>query len=104
MITNSKQNWMVGSTVKVGFLTLVVRAAIATPGDYAPDAYILSNVAGTQLYKFVPHNGIEKLSLFEARELLADAKVRADRIAREAIAKAQQHLDVIAEINDLIFA
>jgi hypothetical protein len=30
MIRNSKQNWAVGSQVKVGFLTLVVKAAIAT--------------------------------------------------------------------------
>ncbi|HWB84981.1 MAG TPA: hypothetical protein VG675_12620 [Bryobacteraceae bacterium] len=41
MIRNSKQNWTIGATAKVGFMTLRVRAAVATPGDYAPDAYIL---------------------------------------------------------------
>ena len=73
MVKNSKQNWQVGATVKVGFLSLVVKAAIATPGDYLPDAYILANQAGTQLYKFVPHNGLEKINVAEAKEMLASA-------------------------------
>ncbi len=60
MVSNSKQDWSVGATVKVGFLTLIVKAAVATQGDFAPDAYILVNKAGTQLYKFAPYNGIEK--------------------------------------------
>ena len=73
MVKNSKQNWQVGATVKVGFLSLVVKAAIATPGDYLPDAYILANQAGTQLYKFAPHNGLEKIDVAEAKEMLASA-------------------------------
>jgi hypothetical protein len=43
MIINTKQNWIVGHTVKVGFMTPNVRAVIKTPGDYLPDAYILSS-------------------------------------------------------------
>jgi hypothetical protein len=39
MISNTRQNWIVGHNVKVGFLTLKVRAIIETPGDYLPDAY-----------------------------------------------------------------
>lgn len=104
MVNNSKQNWTPGATVKVGFLTLMVLQCIPTPGDHAPDAYILSNAARTQLYRFVPHNGLEKLSLTEARELIADAKVQADRAAAAAIAKAKDHAAAIAQINDLIFA
>lgn len=104
MINRSKQSWTVGSTVKVGFLSLVVVAAVATPGDFAPDAYILKNVAGTQFYKFVPHNGLEKLSMVEARELIADAKVRADELTQAAIAKAKGASEAIAQINDLLFA
>lgn len=104
MIKKTRQAWTVGETVKVGFLSLVVKAAIATPGDYLPDAYILVNQAGTQLYKFVPHNGIEKIDPIEARELIADAKVRAERLAQAAIEKAKRDADAIAEINGLIFA
>jgi len=78
MIRNSKQNWAVGSTVKVGFMTLIVKAAIATPGDYAPDAYIMANQAGTQLYSFVPHNGIVKITPDEAREMLEQQDVIED--------------------------
>ena len=62
MIKNSKQTWEVGEAVKVGFLTLIVCAKIATPGDYAPDAYALTNKAGTSFYRFVPHNGLNKFA------------------------------------------
>lgn len=65
MISNSKQNWTIGSTVKVGFLALTVVAAIATPGDFKPDAYILQSAKG-QYYKFVPHNGLQKITEQEA--------------------------------------
>ncbi|KVC81398.1 hypothetical protein [Burkholderia ubonensis] len=99
MITKSKQDWSVGATVKVGFLSLTVKAAIATPGDFAPDAYILVNKAGTQLYKFVPHNGIEKISPFEAREMIAEAQAHANRVAAKAIAQAQQTARVADAIN-----
>lgn len=60
MIKNSTQNWMTGETVKVGFMTLVVIAAIATPGDYKLDAYVLESGRG-EFYWFVPHNGLSKL-------------------------------------------
>lgn len=102
MITRTKQDWTIGNVVKVGFLSLTVVAAIATPGDHAPDAYILANKTGTQLYKFVPHNGVEKIDLIEARELIAAAKVHADRVAAQAIARAADHSKTIAAINDLI--
>ena len=61
MITNSKQAWEVGEMVKVGFLTLRVTAKEPTPGDYAPDAYILTDKTGTKTYRFVPHKGIERV-------------------------------------------
>lgn len=59
MITRSKQNWEIGSTVKVGFLSLQVVAKVATPGDWLPDAYALTNGKGT-FYRFVPHNGLTR--------------------------------------------
>jgi hypothetical protein len=59
MINKTKQDWTVGNTVKVGFLALVVCSAVATPGDYMPDAYILSNKAADKFYVFVPHNGLQ---------------------------------------------
>lgn len=68
MISNSKQNWEIGAMVKVGFMTLVVAAAVATPGDYKPDAYVLRSTKG-QFYKFVPHNGLEKITAEEAAQL-----------------------------------
>jgi len=61
MIKNSKQVWEVGSTVKVGFMSLVVVAKEPTPGDYMPDAYILRSAKGVA-YRFVPHNGLERIS------------------------------------------
>ncbi len=67
MIRNSKQLWEVGEVVKVGFLSgLKVLAKVPTPGDYAPDAYVLGTATG-RIYRFVPHKGIER------RTDLADA-------------------------------
>lgn len=94
MITKTKQSWEVGATVKVGFLSLVVKAAVATPGDYLPDAYILANAAGTQLYKFVPHNGLEKITTAEARGMLDAAERNASRLAAKAIAKAADSREI----------
>ncbi|EHP41914.1 hypothetical protein OR16_17002 [Cupriavidus basilensis OR16] len=60
MRKQTKQSWEVGQQVKVGFLVgLTVIAKIPTPGDFAPDAYVL--VRGEQFYAFVPHNGISKI-------------------------------------------
>lgn len=99
MIRNSKQNWTVGATVKVGFMTLRVRAAVATPGDYAPDAYILSNPAGDKLYSFVPHNGLTSITPGEAREMMKTSERYADHVAAVALAKAAR----VAEV-DAVFA
>ncbi len=55
----AKQVWAVGETVKVGFLTLRVLAKVATPGDFKPDAYVLTNLKNDKFYRFVPHNGLE---------------------------------------------
>jgi len=69
MIKNSKQNWEVGEAVKVGFLTLIVSAKVATPGDYLPDAYVLTDKSATKFYRFVPHNGLVRCdSLVDAME------------------------------------
>lgn len=104
MITNSTQHWEPGLQVRVGFLTLTVRAAVATPGDGRPDAYLLSNAAGTQLYRFVPHCGLEKLDIEEARELLGAAAACADRAAAAVLAKAQADADAMVAINVLLAA
>lgn len=61
MIRTSKQIWEVGEMVKVGFLSLRVTAKEATPGDYLPDAYLLTDKTGTKVYRFVPHNGLERV-------------------------------------------
>lgn len=68
MITNSKQAWEVGQTVKVGFMSLEVVAKVATPGDYMPDAYALKSAKGV-FYRFVPHNGLSKC--YSAEEAMA---------------------------------
>ena len=86
MITKTKQSWSVGATVKAGFVTVVVKAVCATPG--APDAYVCTNTAGTQLYSFVPHNGLTKITAEEAREMIAVSERHAAKLAAQAIAKA----------------
>ena len=61
MIRKSAQDWSVGATVKVGFLTLRVVGSEATPGDYRPDRYTLESANGTR-YTFTPHWGLERVS------------------------------------------
>lgn len=90
MITRTKQNWTTGNMVKVGFLSLMVVQSIPTPGDFLPDAYILVNAAETQLYKFVPHNGLEKIDADEANALIAESRAIAASRAADAIAKASR--------------
>lgn len=58
-IKSTRQNWEVGSIVKVGFLTLLVTGFEPTPGDYRPDRYHLQSSNGTR-YTFTPHYGLEK--------------------------------------------
>jgi hypothetical protein len=96
MIKHSKQNWAVGSTVKVGFMSLIVKAAVATPGDYMPDAYILTNIDGTKVYRFVPHNGLACITIDEAREMLEEGKRVAVAAANAAIARASAQTAVKA--------
>jgi hypothetical protein len=63
MITRSKQSWSVGQVVKVGFMSnLTVVEIELTPGDFAPDAYILRNEKTGATYRFVPHNGIVRIN------------------------------------------
>lgn len=74
MIKNSKQQWQwqVGQAVTVGFMrNLTVIAKIPTPGDYAPDAYILNS--GDRWYSFVPHNGMARISETEVRAMISKA-------------------------------
>lgn len=54
----TKQEWAVGETVKVGFMTLRVLAGpIPTPGNYHADEYALENLNGSRFYRFTPHAG-----------------------------------------------
>lgn len=63
VITRSKQSWEVGAVVKVGFLTLRVEEIVPTPGDYAPDEYILVSLDGRKRYSFVPHVGLNRIDM-----------------------------------------
>ena len=104
MIRNSTQQWQPGQQVRVGFLTLTVRATIATPGDGMPDVYLLSNAAGTQLYRFVPHHGVEKVDVDEARAILAAARRCAEHARTATAAKAQADARSAAAIAHLLAA
>jgi hypothetical protein len=60
MITKSKQRWIVGETVKVGWMFFTVKEVIPTPGDYKPDMYVLESKTGKR-YSFTPYNGLERM-------------------------------------------
>lgn len=99
MITKTKQNWSPGQQVRVGFLTLTVQAALATPGDGMPDVYFLTNQAGEKLFRFTPHFGLERISIEEAERQMADARRSCERIAAAAISKAAKQSAAHSAIN-----
>jgi len=59
-ITNTRQNWTPGATVKVGFLTLRVLSVEAVI-DGLPDIYTLESLDGRKHYEFIPHNGLTRI-------------------------------------------
>lgn len=89
MIRNSKQQWEVGQTVKVGFMELVVRQAIGA-------VYILTNKAGDKLYAFEPYTGCRAIDAEELRDMRATAERRAASIATQAFARAGRAAEVDA--------
>jgi hypothetical protein len=101
MIRNSKQNWTVGSTVKVGFLTLTVKAALATPGDSMPDVYFLADAANTKLYEFTPHHGLVAVSLEQAAERMADLRAQIEEIAARETSQAIKRAQSSVAVNRL---
>lgn len=102
MITHTKQDWAVGNAVRVGFMTLTVVAAVATPGDFKPDAYVLASKAA--FFHFVPHNGLNKITADEARALVADGKRIAEQQAAAAIAKASATAAHAALVSSMLVA
>ncbi len=92
MTQNSKQTWEIGQQVNVGFLKgLTVLAKVMTPGDYAPDAYVLARAAS--FYSFVPHNGLTRIEQHEAAEMIQEGK----RIREKADAKLKATAEKWAE-------
>jgi len=60
MITKTKQDWSIGSIVKVGFLTLRVMA-VRAEYDFMPDIYTLESLDSSKQYEFIPHNGLSRI-------------------------------------------
>lgn len=88
MVRNSKQNWTVGSIVKIGFNQLRIVAAIPTPNDSLPDVYFLTNLAGDKLYQFIPHQGLTRAELADVEQKVAAYRVHLERITAAQISKA----------------
>jgi hypothetical protein len=59
-IRNSRQQWVTGSIVKVGFLQLRVLGVQAVY-DGKPDIYSLESLDGSRQYEFIPHHGIQRI-------------------------------------------
>ena len=58
-IIKTRQNWDIGQTVKVGFMTLKV-LSVRAEYDGLPDIYTLESAKGVK-YEFIPHNGLTRL-------------------------------------------
>ena len=60
-ITNTRQNWKIGSRVNVGFMRNLKVIRVDAIYDSLPDIYTLESANGTR-YEFTPHNGIERIN------------------------------------------
>lgn len=61
MIRSAKQDWSIGNTVKVGFLTLKVTGRKQIQGiDQL--GYTLESLDGSRKYDFAPHNGLARIN------------------------------------------
>jgi hypothetical protein len=60
MVNRTRQNWSVGSVVKVGFMSLRILGVRAVK-DGLPDIYTLESLDGAKRYEFIPHNGLVRL-------------------------------------------
>ena len=58
--TRAKNDWKVGSEVKVGFMKLRVTGSRAEY-DFMPDIYELESLDGVKKYEFIPHNGLHRI-------------------------------------------
>ena len=59
--TKSGNEWIPGSVVKVGFLSLRVVDCRAVK-DGMPDIYTLVSLDGSKSYEFIPHNGLTRIN------------------------------------------
>ena len=96
MISNSKQQWEVGQTVRAGFMSVTIKAKCFTPGDGLPDLYICANAAGDKLYSFVPHNGCTRITPDEARDAIAVHRHHTERLAAQASVKTSDFCEIDA--------
>ena len=91
---NMSQNWQIGETVKVGWMTLVVRRHLEHAGEW-----LLSNKAGDKLYLFTAYNGCRAVFLDEAKRMIErDNAIGKARKAKEemkgaAVAMMRQQID-----------
>jgi hypothetical protein len=101
VVKNSKQNWTVGATVKIGFLQLKIVAAIPTPNDSLPDVYFLTNLVGDKLYQFIPHQGLTAASLEDVQTKVSAYRAHVERIAAQATERAQKASQIRSVFNQL---
>lgn len=73
----AKQDWSVGSTVKVGSMALLVEAKVPAPTEAHADTFILSR--GVEFFRFAPAGALMKITRERAKALV----VVGTRIASE---------------------
>jgi hypothetical protein len=66
-----EQQFNINETVKVGFLSLIVKSKVKTKIEHG---YILVNLKGTKLYFFTPYGGVKSISVDDAKELIEATK------------------------------
>ena len=73
-ITKTEQKWYVGNTVQAGFVKGEIIDGPIQRKDLLPDIYVVRGKNG-QLYTFIPHNGVRRLSESQYSELIHEGKL-----------------------------
>ena len=92
MTCTTTQSWEIGQTVKVGFMSLTVRATLGA-------TYILTNKAGDKLYAFEPYTGCRAITAVELRDMRDAAEREVMRMSAQVMARAAR-----AAAIDALFA
>ena len=98
--TTPKQDFSVNSVVRIGFLSLRVKASIVTPNN-GPTVYFLANLDETKFFQFQPYVGLESITVDQAIERVTEYRKALEAAAAARTTKAAQQAQARAKFAEV---